>query len=112
MGVLSTLEHVFNETAMHTKAQASNRMAKANRASHGPRVIPHSQAKVRVRKTKENPKENPKKTKSANQSAEGVHKGKTSKAGLSGLKNSKPLASSDIQESAQTCTTDISWNDG
>ena len=35
----------FNETAMHAKAQASNRMTQANRAtnraSQGPRVSPH-----------------------------------------------------------------------
>ena len=48
---------------MHAKAQTSNRMAKANRASHGPRVSPHTQAKVRVRKTTENPMENPKERK-------------------------------------------------
>ena len=36
MGVFSAVVHIFNETAMHAKAQASNRMAKANRASHGP----------------------------------------------------------------------------
>ena len=36
MGVLSAVEHIFNETAMHARAQASNRLA--NRASHGPRV--------------------------------------------------------------------------
>ena len=41
---------------MHARAQASNRLAKANRASHGPRVSPHSQAKVREIKTMENPK--------------------------------------------------------
>ena len=63
MGVLSAVEHIFNETAMHAKAQTSNRMAKANRASHGPRVSPHSQAKARVKKTRENPKENPKEPK-------------------------------------------------
>ena len=50
----------FNETAVHARAQASNRMAKANRASHGPRVSPQTQVKVRARKTIENPKENPK----------------------------------------------------
>ena len=33
MGVLSAVEHIFNETAMHARAQASNRLAKANRAS-------------------------------------------------------------------------------
>ena len=30
MGVLSAVEHIFKETAMHAKAQASKRMAKAN----------------------------------------------------------------------------------
>ena len=54
MGVVSAVEHIFNETAMHAKAQASNRMAKANRGSPGPRV----RAKVRVKRTRENPKEN------------------------------------------------------
>ena len=37
MGVLSAVEHIFNETAMHA-TQASNRLARANRASHCPRV--------------------------------------------------------------------------
>ena len=51
MGVfLSAVEHIFNETAMHARAQASNRMAKANRASHGPRVSPHSQEGQEKRK--------------------------------------------------------------
>ena len=63
IGVLSAVEHMFNETAMQSKAQASNRMAKANRESHGPRVSPHSQAKARVKTTMENPKENPKEPK-------------------------------------------------
>ena len=75
MGVLSAEVHISNETAMHAKAQASNRMAKANRASHGPRV----RAIERVKNTMENPKE---------KSKGGSHKGKTSKTGLSGLGNS------------------------
>ena len=106
-----SVENIFNEIAMQAKAQASNCMPKANSASHGPRVSPHSQAKARVKTTREN---NGKSigTKSANQGARGLHKGRTSKAGLSGLENSKSEASSDTQESAQTCTTDISWNDG
>ena len=66
---------------MHARRQASNRLAKANRASHRPRV----RAKERVKRTKVNPKE----PKSANQVANGSHKGKTSKIGLSGLGNSK-----------------------
>ena len=54
MCVLSAVEHMFNETAMYARAQASNRLAKANRASHGPRV----RAKERVKRTRENPKKN------------------------------------------------------
>ena len=49
MGVLSAVEHIFNETAVHARAQASNRLAMANRASHGPRV----RAKARVKRTRE-----------------------------------------------------------
>ena len=112
MCVLSAVEHIFNETAMHAKTQARNRMAKANRASHGPRVSLHSQAKARVKKTRENPKKKAKGTTRANRGAKGSHKGKTSKAGFSGLVNSTSEASSDIQESAQTCTIDTSWNGG
>ena len=41
-----------------------------------------------------------------------AYTGRTSKVGLSSLENSKSEASSDIQESAQTCTTGTSWNDG
>ena len=59
MGVLSAVEHIFHETAMHARTQASNRLARASRASHGPRV----RAKVRVKRTRENPKENPKEPK-------------------------------------------------
>ena len=59
MGVSSAVEHIFNETAMHARARASNRLARANRASYGPRV----RAKERVKRTRGNPKENPKEPK-------------------------------------------------
>ena len=88
MGVSSAVVRIFNETAMHARAQASNRIAKANRASHGPRVSPRTQAKVRVRKTRENPKENPTEPKVRTKVPKGLHKGKTSKTGLSS-ENSK-----------------------
>ena len=52
MGGLSPVERIFNET-MNEKAQTSNRMVKANRASHGPRVL----AKAKIHKTRETPKE-------------------------------------------------------
>ena len=35
----------FNETALQARIPANNRLAKATRASHGPRVSPVSQAK-------------------------------------------------------------------
>ena len=54
-GFFHAVEHIFNETAMHARTQASSRLAKTNRASHGPRV----RAKVRVKRTRANPKENP-----------------------------------------------------
>ena len=108
MGVLSAMEHIFTETAMHAKAQVNNRMAKANRASHGPRVSPHSQEKARVKKIMEKTKG----TKSSNQGVKSSHKGKTSKTGLSCLENSKSGTSSETQESGQTCPTDTSWNEG
>ena len=60
MDVLSAVEHIFNETAMHTRTLASTRQAKAIKASHGPRVSPQSQAKERVKKTMETPKGSPK----------------------------------------------------
>ena len=54
--VSSAVEHIFTETAMHAKAAASNHLAKANRASHGPRL----RAKERVKRARGNPKENTK----------------------------------------------------
>ena len=84
---------------MHARAQASNRLARAYIASHGPRVRAH-------RKSKENygihAKESPKEPK-VRSTVPKAHTSSTS------LENSKSEASSDIQESAQTCTTDNSW---
>ena len=131
MGVLSAVEHIVNETAMQARTPASNRQAKAHRArvkqrklvSHVLKTGNQRQARKlknqrkwdmfvpltrRGFKSKEN-KGKSKGTKSSNQGAKDVHKGKTSKAGLSGLEHSKSEASSDIQESAQTCPTDNSW---
>ena len=111
--VSSAVEQVFNETAMHAKATASNHLAKANRASHGPRV----RAKERLKRVREHPKENPKVPKGA----KGSYKGKTSKTGLSCLENPKSETSSETQESAPTLTLTtrtlaipgvmMAWND-
>ena len=45
MGVSSAVQHIFNENAMQARTLASKRLAKAIRASHGPRVSLQSQAK-------------------------------------------------------------------
>ena len=74
---------------MHAKALASNRLARANRASHGPRGKTQSPEGTR--------------------GAKGSHKGKTSKTGQSGLENSKSEVRSETQELAQTCPNDNSW---
>ena len=76
MGVSSAEDHIFNGTAMHERTRASNRLARANRASHGPRV----RAKVRVKRTRENPKENPKEPKVPKARTRASHR----KTGLSG----------------------------
>ena len=104
MGVLSAVEHIFDETALQARSPASNRLAKANRASHGPRV----KAKERVKRTMEKSKGQSKGSKGA----KGSCKGKTSKTGISGLENLKSETLSETQESAQmghVCTTDTSW---
>ena len=103
MGVLWSVEHIFNETAMNARTQASNRLTKANRASRS-----KSEGKG---KSEENKRKSKGKSKGTN-GAKGSHNGKTSKTGLSGLENSKSEASSDTQEYAQTFPTDTSWNDG
>ena len=59
MGVSSAMEHIFHETAMHARAQASNRLANSSRASHGPRV----RVKERVKKAREILEESPKEPK-------------------------------------------------
>ena len=89
---------------MHVKALASNRLTRANRASHGPRV----RAKERVKRTRENLKESLQEPKVP----KGCTKVKHRKLVYQVLKNSKSETTSDTQESAETCPTDTSWNDG
>ena len=61
-GCLVDVEHIFNETAMHARARASNRMAKANRATHGPTK---SEGKGKSKENKGKSKGKSKGTKSA-----------------------------------------------
>ena len=113
MGVSSAVVHIFNEIAMHAWAQASNRMAKANRASHGPRVSPHTQAKVRVRKTRENPKENPKEPKMRTKELKAYTSAKHRKRFSQVLKNSRiGNKFRTLRNLHTTYTPDTSWNDG
>ena len=62
-----------------------------------------SEGKFKSKENKGKSKGKSKGTKHANQGAEGVHKGKTSKAGLLGIENSKSEACSETQDSARTC---------
>ena len=100
MGVLSASGAHFQRGCKCTQRhRASNRMAKANRASHGPRVrANNARVQRKIQKEPDVPKERT--------------RCETSKTGLSGLVNSKSEASSDTQESAQTCLTDTSSSDG
>ena len=105
MGVSSAVEHIFNETAMHAKALASNRLARANRASHSPRV----RAKEGGKRTRENPKESPKEPKVPRAQTRVKHR----KLVFQVLRTRNQRQSSETQESAQTCTTDNSrFHDG
>ena len=90
MGFKSAVKHIFIETAMHARAQASNRLAKANRASRGPR----GRAKERVKRTRGNPKESPKEPKAR-------IRVKHRKNGLSGLENSKSETSSETPDNSR-----------
>ena len=92
----STFSTRLQCTQEHRK---SNRLARANRASHGPTK---SEGKGKS-------KENNGKPKGKSKGAKGLHKGKTSKTGLSGLEHSKSETSSETQEPAWTCPTDNSW---
>ena len=103
MGVLSVVEHIFNETARKSKRKQSSGKGKQSKSWS------KSEGKGNSKEINGKSKGKPKGTKGANQSARGSHKGKTSKTGLSGLENSKSEISSETQESAQTCPTDNSW---
>ena len=83
--LISAVEQIFNDTAMQARTPASNRLAKAIRAGHGPRVSLQSQAKERVKRTMEHPKDISKESKGAKGSGED----KTSKTGISGFENLK-----------------------
>ena len=102
-GFFSAVEHIFNETAMHARAQASNRTAKAIKASHGPKVSPQSPAEEKVKRTKENPKESPKEPKVRTEVPKVYTRAKHRKLVSHFLKTRNSETSSDIQESAQTC---------
>ena len=62
-GVVSAVKHIFNEIAMQARTLESTRLAKAIKASRGPRVSLQSHAKKRVKRTMENPKGSPKEPK-------------------------------------------------
>ena len=95
---------------MQATTPASNRLAKAITASHGPRINPQSQAKERVKRTI-GKFEGQYKGSKGSKGAKGSGKGKTSKTGISGLENLKSETSMETQESVrmgQVKTTDTS----
>ena len=103
MGVSCAVEHIFNETAMHARAQASNRLAHANKASHGPRV----RAEVRTKNTREKPKDPKMRAKVPKAFSRATHRKLVSQVLKTRNQRQAPK-----QESAQTCTTDTHWNEG
>ena len=101
MGCFKWGEHIFNETAMQARTLARNRLAKANRASHGPGVSLHSQAKEKVKRTRENPKD-PK-----------VHaKVKHRKQVYQVWKTRNQRQARKLRNLHRQCTTNTSWDDG
>ena len=117
--VLSVVEFTVNETAifttLHAEAMASNRLAKANRASHCPRVLAKANRashgpRVLAKGKSDGGKGKSKGKSKGSKSARGSYMGKTSRIGSSGLENLKLEVSSETRESAQTYhTTDNSW---
>ena len=97
MGVASAMEHIFHETAMHARAQASNRLAKASRASHGPRV----RVKERVKKALDNSKRKVQRNQKCEPRCQRlVQRLNIEIWSLRSEKNSKTETSSETQESA------------
>ena len=102
----------FQRDCNARKSTGKQSSGKGKQSKSWSKSEPSFSGKGKSKENKGKSKGKSKGTINANQGAKCLHKGKTSKAGLSRLENSKWEASSDIQESAQTCTTDTSWNDG
>ena len=108
MGVKNAVEHIFNESATHARAQASNRLAKANRASHGPRV----RAKAGVKKTRENPKENPKEPKVRTKVPKAYTRAKHRKLVSQVLKTRNQRQARKLRNLHRHVPLTLPWNDG
>ena len=72
MGVLSAVVHIFNETAMHARAQASNRMAKVKQSKSWSKSEPSFSDKGKSKENNGKSKGKSKETKSAKQGAKGL----------------------------------------
>ena len=86
------MPHIFNESGMQARTRARKRLAKAIRASHGPRVNFQAQAKHRVKKIKENSKDYPKDSRVGTKVAKGSCKGETFGNGRGGFTRNGVLA--------------------
>ena len=102
----------FQRDCNARKGTSKQSYGKGQQSKSWSKSEPSHSCKGKSKENKGKPKGKSKGTKSANQRAKGARKGKTSKAGHSILENSKSDASSEIQESAPTDTTDTSWNAG
>ena len=71
MGVSSAVEHIFNETARHARAQASNRLARSKQSKSWSK----SEGKGKSKENKGKSKGKSKRTKGAIQGAKGPHRG-------------------------------------
>ena len=84
MGVLSSVEHIFNETAMQARTLASGNQSKSWSKSE-----PSLTGEGKSEENKGKSKGKSKGTKGAIQCSRGSGKGITSKIGISGLENLK-----------------------
>ena len=100
MVVSSAVEHIFNGTAMHAKANGKPSSGKGKQSKSWSKS--EDKGKNQERKGK---------SKGKSKGAKGSYKCKTTKIGLSGLENPKSETSSETQDSAQTYPTDNSYTD-
>ena len=113
MGVLSAVQHIFNENASRITGKQSS--GTGNQSKSWSTSEPSISGKGKSKENQGKSKGLSKGTKSENKGSKGAKgscKGKASKTGISGLENLKSETCSETQESVhmgQVKTTDTSW---